>query len=78
VPSDFDEKYGDYLKSANDQLDLFWVGCGDDDFLLERNEQLMAYMKSKGIRHVAHRSTGGHECPTWRCYLHQVLPMLFQ
>lgn len=78
VPADFDESYGDYLKSANEQLDLFWIGCGDDDFLLERNEQLTAFLKSKGVRHIDHRSKGGHEWTTWRGYLQQVLPMLFQ
>jgi len=78
VPADFDENYGDYLKSANEQLDLFWIGCGEDDFLLERNEQLTIFLKSKGVRHVDHRSKGGHEWSTWRGYLQQVLPMLFQ
>jgi enterochelin esterase family protein len=46
-------------EAANQKLKLLWIGCGKDDFLLKRNEDFIAMLKEKGLRHEWHLSEGG-------------------
>lgn len=62
----------------NEKLALLWVGCGRKDFLYERNQQLLATLKARGIRYTAHITEGGHEWRLWRRYLNELAPLLFQ
>lgn len=63
---------------ANAKLKLLWIGCGKDDFLLSRNEDFIAALKEKNIRHEWFLSNGGHSWPVWRIYLAELAPKLFQ
>lgn len=62
---------------TNQRLKLLWVGCGKDDFLVKRNEEFIASLKSKGIEHQWHMTDGNHSWPVWRIYLSDFLPLLF-
>jgi enterochelin esterase family protein len=62
----------------NEDLKLLWVGCGRQDFLFERNKQLLAALKAKGVRHTPRITEGSHNWRVWRRYLNEVLPLLFQ
>ncbi len=62
----------------NDKLKLLWTGCGKDDFLLKPNENFVALLQEKNIRHEWHLSDGGHSWPVWRIYLGEIAPKLFQ
>jgi enterochelin esterase family protein len=64
-------------ESANQKLKLLWIGCGKDDFLLKRNEEFVALLKEKNLRHEWHLSDGGHSWPVWRIYLAELAPKLF-
>ena len=64
--------------AANRKLKLLWIGCGRDDFLLERNEEFIAMLKEKNIRHQWHLSDGSHSWPVWRIYLGELTPKLFK
>jgi enterochelin esterase family protein len=64
--------------AANAKLKLLWIGCGKDDFLLKRNEEFIALLKDKNLRHEWHLSDGGHSWPVWRGYLAELMPKLFQ
>ncbi|NLX54272.1 MAG: esterase [Planctomycetaceae bacterium] len=78
---DMDREYASLLEqvsATNDRLKLLWVGCGKDDFLLERNERFRVWLADKGIRHVYRLTAGGHEWAVWRKYLAEVLPQLFR
>ena len=33
------------VAATNKQLKLLWIGCGEDDFLLERNQQFIEWLK---------------------------------
>jgi enterochelin esterase family protein len=60
------------------QLKLLWIGCGKDDFLLQRNQQFIALLKDKGLPHEWRLTDGTHSWPVWRLYLAEFAPKLFQ
>src|SRR5262245_10342856 len=64
--------------AANSKLKLLWIGCGQDDFLKSRNEELISSLKSKEISHEWHLTPGDHSWPVWRRYLAEFAPKLFQ
>ena len=68
----------DNANASNAKIKLLWIACGKDDFLLKRNEEFIAILKEKGIRHDWHLTDGGHSWPVWRTYLASILPQLFQ
>lgn len=63
---------------ANQQLKLLWIGCGKDDFLLQRNQEFIALLKEKKIQHEWRLTEGTHCWPVWRTYLAEIAPKLFQ
>jgi len=63
---------------TNGKLKLLWIGVGKDDFLLQRNQELIAMLKEKDIRHEWHLTEGNHSWPVWRIYLAELTPKLFQ
>jgi enterochelin esterase-like enzyme len=65
-------------EGLNKKLKLLWIACGKDDFLLQRNEEFVAMLKEKGIRHEWHLTAGDHSWPVWRIYLGDLAPRLFQ
>jgi enterochelin esterase-like enzyme len=62
---------------ANSKLQLLWIACGKDDFLRQRNEEYVAALKAKGIRHEWELTEGDHSWPVWRRYLAAFVPKLF-
>jgi enterochelin esterase-like enzyme len=63
---------------TNAKLKLLWIACGKDDFLLQRNLDMVAVLKEKGIQHEWHLTEGDHSWPVWRNYLLQLAPRLFR
>jgi len=67
------------VDEMNRDLDLFWIACGDKDFLFERNQTAHPFMESIGINHEYMITQGDrHTWPVFRRYLVQFLPRLFQ
>lgn len=66
------------IADTNQRLKLLWIGCGQDDFLLERNHQFIAWLKAKKVDHIYRQTPGGHEWSVWRKYLAEFLPLLFR
>lgn len=64
-------------KEVDAALSLFWIGCGKDDFLLERNENFVTALKDRGIEHERHLTDGVHNYEVWRRYLAMLVPKLF-
>jgi enterochelin esterase family protein len=62
----------------NQNMKLFWVACGDQDFLFENNQRAHAIMNELGIRHeYVVTPNDSHSWPVWRRYLVEFLPKLF-
>lgn len=67
----------DAATATNRKLKLLWIACGKDDFLLQRNEEFIALLKEKKIKHQWERTPGNHSWPVWRTYLAEFAPKLF-
>lgn len=68
----------DQPQQTNDRLKLLWIACGEKDFLLDRNLQLIEILKARGIRHEWHLTAGDHSWPVWRNYLVDFAQKLFR
>ncbi len=68
----------DDSQTTNARLNLLWIACGKDDFLLECNKEFIEQLKSKGVEHQWYLTEGNHSWPVWRGYLADILPQLFQ
>jgi len=68
----------DNADATNAKLKLLWIGCGKDDFLLKRNQDFIAVLTEKNLRHEWHLTDGTHSWPVWRGYLAEFAPKLFQ
>ncbi|MGE3312384.1 MAG: alpha/beta hydrolase-fold protein [Limisphaerales bacterium] len=64
--------------TTNGRLRLLWIACGKDDFLLRRNEDFIATLKERTVRHEWRLTEGNHSWPVWRTYLAEFTPLLFQ
>jgi enterochelin esterase-like enzyme len=74
---DYDGAFADPAK-LNQQLRLFWIGVGSDDFLLAPVKGAHEALQKAGIKHVWVQSSGAHVWTVWRKYLADFAPRLFQ
>ncbi len=79
APSDAEvaQKFLAAPELANAKLRLLWIAVGKDDFLHQRNEEFVAALGEKGIRHEWQLTEGDHSWPVWRRYLAEFAPRLF-
>ena len=64
-------------EAINEDLDLLWIGCGRDDFLLDRNKAFVEKLKEHDVDHTFQLSEGVHNYAVWRRHLATVVPQLF-
>lgn len=64
------------LKKAG--IKLYWIGCGETDFLIDSARQLDKMLTDNGIEHIYYENGGGHTWSNWRIYLNQFAPLLFK
>lgn len=63
--------------TANSNLRLLWISCGQDDSLLDSNERLVSWLQSQGIHLTWAETPGAHSWQVWRRNLINFLPPLF-
>lgn len=81
VPNAEQGEVATILKGAekvNESLDLFWLGCGADDFLLERNKSFAKLLEQHEIEHEFRVTEGVHNYEVWRKYFVSIAPALFR
>jgi enterochelin esterase family protein len=61
---------------AQSQRRLFWIACGKEDFLLQRNRRFNDQLNQAGITHTYVETEGDHSWPVWRDYLPRFLKEL--
>lgn len=66
----------DNLKSAG--YKLYWLGCGSDDFLIQRANALDSTLTAKQMPHTYFKNDGGHTWNNWRLYLNTFAKLLFR
>ena len=64
------------LKKAG--VKLYFLACGDADFLFEGSKALDKTLTEQGLDHVFFVSDGGHTWANWRLYLNTFAPKLFK
>ena len=74
----YGETHGKFLGEANDKLRLFWIGIGEEDFLLQSEKKLESLLNERSVKFTPHLSKGGHTWSNWRHYLRDFLPLLFR
>ena len=57
---------------------LYWLACGDSDFLIESAKTLDATLTKNGFKHTFFVNSGGHTWANWRIYLNNFAPLLFK
>jgi enterochelin esterase family protein len=77
-PEETLEQLLETLEASGHAFELFWVGCGRDDFLFEANQRLLKALEAGGVDHVARITDGAHEWRVWRRYLNEIVPLLFR
>lgn len=70
----------DDVNKLNEQIHLFWLGVGTDDFLYGNAKEYMDFLDSKGIknRKVFTNDKFGHTWMNARYFLNKSLRLLFQ
>ena len=57
---------------------LYWIACGNTDFLFEANTNFRKMLEEKKYPFVYRESPEGHIWKNWRIYLTEFVPMLFK
>jgi enterochelin esterase family protein len=57
---------------------LLWIACGKQDGLLKANQNLVAWLNQKGVKHVWTETEGAHAWGVWRRDLANFAPLLFR
>ncbi|MBN2636787.1 MAG: esterase [Prolixibacteraceae bacterium] len=57
---------------------LYFLACGNSDFLIESARTLDKTLTANGLEHIYYENTGGHTWSNWRIYLNKFAPMLFK
>jgi enterochelin esterase family protein len=78
VNTNYSEQFPALNAKISKQLRLLWIACGKDDHLLESNQKLVEWLKTKGMNLTWTESPGGHSFRVWRRDLATFTPLLFQ
>lgn len=57
---------------------LYFLACGDSDFLFEGSNSLDKLMTDNKMKHTYFVTSGGHTWSNWRNYLNTFAPLLFK
>ena len=57
---------------------LYWLACGNTDFLFDQANELDEALTENGLEHTYFVSEGGHVWANWRLYLNTFAPLLFK
>jgi len=65
------------LKEEGRKIPEIYMSCGTEDFLLENNRELHAFLNSIGVEHVYLESGGNHDMAFWSEYAVKFVEMMF-
>lgn len=74
-----EEEHIKQIEALKDQdVKLYWIGCGKEDFLYESVTNLRKFYDDHGFEYEYMETTGGHTWANWRIYLAELAPKLFK
>lgn len=59
-------------------LHVLWVSCGDKDGLMRISQDVHKTLKDKGVPHIWHVDTGGHDWTVWKNDLYLFSQQIFK
>jgi enterochelin esterase family protein len=62
----------------NQQLKLFWISVGVEDFLYNQTAEFLNYLKSKNINYKSYITGGGHTWMNTKVFLAETAQLLFK
>ena len=65
------------LKAAGKPFPEILMSCGTEDFLLENNRQMHAFLEQENVPHTYIESPGIHDMKFWQEYVEKFVPMMF-
>ena len=70
----------DNAKKTNNDIHLFWLGVGKDDFLYDDANDFMQFLNKKGIKSVQEQTVGkfGHTWMNAKYFLDRSFRLMFQ
>jgi len=80
VPADFENRFAGILKDAkgtNEKLKTLWIGCGRQDSLFARSQNLADLLTKNQVKHIFYPIDGVHNYTAWKKFLAQYAPLLF-
>jgi len=78
LPGDLDKAYPSADGSLNAKFKLLWIACGKQDGLIKANQNLVAWLDQKGVKHTWTETEGTHAWGVWRRNLAIFAPLLFR
>lgn len=78
--SDMYKNVFDNAKKTNNDIHLFWLGVGKDDFLYDDANDFMLFLNKKGIKSVQEQTVGkfGHTWMNAKYFLDRSFRLMFQ
>ncbi|MEZ4658957.1 MAG: alpha/beta hydrolase-fold protein [Caldilineaceae bacterium] len=73
-----DEHLGQLKALKNAQPKLYWIGMGTEDFLYKNIAPLLELYDEVGLQYLYRENAGHHNWNSWRLYLTEFVPLLFQ
>ncbi|QMU27121.1 esterase [Adhaeribacter radiodurans] len=80
-PKEMESSYKPIYENAsrtNQQLKLFWISVGTDDFLYKSTVEFMDFLKAKNVNYKSLVTDGGHTWMNTKVYLTQTAQLLFK
>lgn len=65
------------LKAAGKEIPGIYMACGTEDFLLENNRQMHAFLNAEQVPHQYYESTGQHDMVFWQEYIAKAVEWMF-
>jgi enterochelin esterase-like enzyme len=78
LDTNFDRAYPQLDQAVGKSINLLWIGCGQEDRLIEVNQDLTAWLTTKEVAYTWREIQGGHSFIVWRRFLAEFLPLIFQ
>jgi enterochelin esterase-like enzyme len=78
LPQEWDRIFPGVGAKLNSQLSLLWISCGTEDFLINPNRELFAWLKTKGVKFTPVETPGAHTWMVWRRNLVTFASLIFQ
>ncbi len=65
------------LKDTGVRIPDLYLACGTEDFLLEANRQMHAFLQKEKVPHAYHESKGGHDMAFWSEYIVRAVEWMY-